>query len=172
MELWDIYDIDRKKIGETMGRGEAFPEGACHLVIHVCIFNTKGEMLIQQRQSFKSGWSNLWDISVGGSAVSGETSQTAAEREIHEELGLSIDLQGVRPHLTINFEHGFDDVYLVEQDVDLSELTLQYEEVQAAKWASKEEILAMIGNGEFIPYYPNLISLFFDMRKRYGGHHV
>lgn len=170
MELWDIYGIDRKKTGETMVRGEAFPEGALHLVVHVCIFNAKGEMLIQQRQSFKAGWPNLWDISVGGSAVSGDTSQTAAEREVFEELGLRIGLQGVRPHFTINFDHGFDDVYLIEQDVELSELTLQYEEVQTARWASREEILAMIESGEFIPYYPELISLFFAMRNQYGCH--
>lgn len=170
MELWDIYDADRHKTGQTMVRGEAFSEGAYHLVVHVCIFNPRGEMLIQQRQSFKSGWPNLWDISVGGSAVTGDTSQTAAEREVFEELGISVDLHGIRPHFTVYFDRGFDDVYLIERDVEVSELELQYEEVQAAKWATKEEILGMIERGEFIPYYPELISLFFEMRKSYGCH--
>ena len=63
-------------------------------------------MLIQQRQPFKEGWSNMWDITVGGSAVAGDTSRTAAERETREEIGLDIDLTDVRPSLTLYWEHG------------------------------------------------------------------
>ena len=50
-----------------MKRGEPMKDGDYHLVVHICIFNTDGKMLIQQRQPFKDGWSNLWDITVGGS---------------------------------------------------------------------------------------------------------
>lgn len=82
MELWDIYNRDKTKTNKTMVRGEKFEKGACHLVVHACIFNSKDEMLIQQRQPFKSGWPNMWDITVGGSALSGESSQTAIEREL------------------------------------------------------------------------------------------
>lgn len=170
MELWDVYDVNRNKTGRTMVRGEAFTDGDYHLVVHVCIFNSKGEMLIQQRQPFKEGWPNMWDISVGGSAVQGDSSQTAAEREVLEELGIKLDLQGIRPHFTFNFDRGFDDIYLIVKDIDLSELNLQYEEVQNAKWATREEILQMIEKEEFIPYYPSLINLFFDTRKKYGCH--
>jgi isopentenyldiphosphate isomerase len=170
MELWDIYDINRNKTDKTMVRGEAFEKDHYHLVVHVCIFNSNGEMLIQQRQPFKKGWSNMWDITVGGSATKGDTSQSAAEREVLEEIGLRLDLQDIRPHITINFNNGFDDVYLIEEDVDIYTLSLQYEEVQTVKWASKEEIFSMIESGEFIPYYPSLIQLFFDTRKKYGCH--
>ena len=170
MELWDIYNADRTKSGETMVRGEPFEKGNYHLVVHACIFNTKGEMLIQQRQPFKAGWSNMWDITVGGSAIKGDTSQSAIERELLEEIGLKIDLQNVRPHITINFDNGFDDVYLIEKDLDISLLKLQYEEVQQVKWATCNEIFEMLDDGIFIPYYKNLIQLFFDMRKQYGSH--
>jgi isopentenyldiphosphate isomerase len=153
-----------------MLRGADFEEGAYHLVVHVCIFNSKGEMLIQQRQPFKAGWPNMWDITVGGSATEGDSSQTAAERELFEEIGCRIDLGNVRPHLTIQFEVGFDDYYLIEKDIELDKLQLQYEEVQQVKWASKEEILQMLDSGEFIPYYRNLLELLFDMRTRYSAH--
>lgn len=169
MELWDIYDINRNKTGRTMERGPV-PEGDYHLVVHVCIFNSKGEMLIQQRQYYKEGWPNLWDISVGGSAVQGDSSQSAAEREVKEELGIKLDLSNIRPHFTINFDRGFDDVYLIEKEVNIGDLVLQEEEVQAAKWATKEEILEKIEKQEFIPYYPSLIELLFDTRKKYGCH--
>lgn len=161
MELWDIYDFERNKTGETMVRGEPFKTGDFHLVVHACIFNSKDEMLIQQRQPFKEGWPNMWDITVGGSAIKGDTSQTAVERELSEELGLKLDFQKIRPHITINFENGFDDVYLIQKDINIAKLTLQYEEVQRVKWASEDEIFSMIENGEFIPYYQSLIQLFF-----------
>lgn len=169
MEIWDVYDINRNKIKRTWVRGEELQPGDFHLVIHVCIFNSNGDMLIQQRQPFKEGWSDMWDLTVGGSATTGDTSQTAAQRELYEEIGLKLDLQQMRPHLTINFERGFDDYYLIEEDVQLHTLTLQYEEVQSVKWASKEEILTMIKNGEFIPYYESLIQLLFDSRKQCGA---
>lgn len=169
MELWDIYDTDRNKTGRTMERGSQFPDGAMHLVVHICIFNAQGEMLIQQRQPFKEGWSGMWDITVGGSAVAGDTSRIAAHRELHEELGLDVDFSDKLPALSLTFNHGFDDYYLIEQEVDFAALKLQPEEVAAVRWASQEEILQMIDGGSFIPYYPDLIRLLFQMRQGLGA---
>ena len=170
MELWDIYDMNRNKTNRTVLRGEEIQPGNYHLVVHVCIFNRDGEMLIQQRQPFKEGWSNMWDITVGGSAVAGDSSQTAAQRELFEEIGLELlDFEQRRPHYTIHFEKGFDDIYIIEKDVDLHTLKLQYEEVQNVKWASKEEILSMIKTGEFIPYFESIIHLLFDGHKQRGS---
>lgn len=170
MEHWDLYDIDRKKTGRTIARGAAFKAGDYHLAVHICLFNTKGEMLIQQRQPFKDGWPNRWDLSAAGSALKGETSQAAAQRELWEELGLAYDFQNFRPQLTVNFDEGFDDIYILVKDVVLEALTLQPEEVQCVRWASAEEIIAMISSGAFIPYYPSLVQLIFDGKDRYGGY--
>jgi len=167
MEYWDIYDIDRIKTGKEILRGDKLKDDEYHIVVHACIFNSKGEMLIQQRQSFKDGWPNMWDLTCGGSALAGETSQTAVNRELYEEMG--IEIKSVRPNITINFNDGFDDIYLIEQEVDLNSLKLQYEEVQNAKWATKEEIISMIKEDKFIPYYPSLIELLFETRKQYGA---
>jgi len=170
MELFDLYTSDRVKTGRTMIRGEQTPEGFYRMVVHVCIFNPDSQMLIQQRQPFKRGWSNLWDISVGGSAVAGDTSRTAAERETREELGLAIDLSDDRPTITLHWEHGFDDYYVLTQAVDLNALKLQYEEVQQVRWASKEEILQMIDDGSFIPYEKSLIELLFYRKDHRSAH--
>ena len=170
MELFDLYTEDREKTGKTMVRGEKVPEGLYRMVIHVCIFDETGRMLIQQRQPFKEGWPNRWDISVGGSAVAGDSSRSAAERETMEELGLSIDLTEVRPSLTIYFEHGFDDYYILTKEVDLDTLRLQPEEVQAVRWAEPEEILQMIDDGRFIPYEKGLIGFLFSRRIYRGAH--
>ncbi len=170
MELFDLYTQDREKAGQTMVRGEPVPSGFYRLVVHVCIFDPNGRMLIQKRQPFKQGWSNLWDVSVGGSAIAGDSSRSAAERETREELGLSLDLTDVRPSLTVHWEHGFDDYYLLTKEVDLHSLKLQPEEVQAVRWASKAEILRMIDSGEFIPYEKSLFELLFFRKDHRSVH--
>lgn len=168
MELFDLYDNMRRPLGRTMVRVTAAPAGCYRLVVHISIFNSRGELLIQQRQSFKDDWQNMWDLSVGGSVTTGETSQTGAERELLEELGVSAELQDKAPDITITFNGGFDDHYILHRDLEISELRLQYEEVQAAKWATLDEILSMIDNGTFIPYHKALIELLFFRSQNPG----
>lgn len=170
MELWDLYTKDREKTNYTIAKGETQPNDTYRMAVHICIFNTKGEMIIQQRQPFKAEWSNMWDISVGGSAIAGDTSQTAAERELREELGIELSFENIRPSLTVNFDKGFDDIYLIEKNIELSELSLQYEEVKTVKWANMKKITQMIDDGSFIPYHKALIELLFSMRNHYGAH--
>lgn len=169
MELWDVYDQDRQLTGKTMMRDEPSMQGHFHLVVHVCLFNQKGEMLIQKRQQNKEGWPGLWDLSAGGSALQGETSQQAAQREVLEELGLKLDLHKMRANLSVNFEEGFDDLFLLPYEVSLTELVLQKEEVAQVAWASMQEILTMIDQGSFIPYYPGLIQYLFENYGRLGA---
>lgn len=170
LEEWDVYDSERNVIPDKIilrGVNE-FEPGEYHLVVHVCVFNSDGKMLIQQRQPFKSIYSGMWDITCGGSAVRGENSCQAAERELSEEVGIIYDFSDVRPKLTVNYDNGFDDYYLIEKDLCLETLELQYDEVKAVKWASCNEIKELISQGKFIPYYPHFIETLFSMKKSYG----
>ncbi len=165
-EYWDLYDADRIPIGETFERGKEMTPGQLHIVVHTCVFNEKNEMLIQHRQPFKDGWPNRWDLSAGGSALSGETSRQAAQRETAEEIGIFYDFANERPYLTVNFDCGFDDYFIIHpQSVDPASLVLQESEVQAVRFAGCDEILNMIDSGEFIPYRKSLIRLLFDFGK-------
>ena len=166
MEYLDLYDINRQPLGEKIARGSKVIGSKYRMVVHICIFNSDGKMLIQQRSPNKKGFANLWDLSVGGCSQCGETSQQAVHREVLEELGLDIDFSHIRTKLTVNFEHGFDDYYIITRDVELSELTLQEEEVVDAKWADLNEIFSMIDDGTFAPYFKSFIALLFDMRDK------
>lgn len=167
MEKVDIYDKNRIKTGETMIRGEKRDGGYLHIVVHICVINSEGKMLIQKRQASKKTWSGMWDLSAGGMAVAGEDSCTAAERELFEELGIKIDFSDKRPCFTVNFLHGFDDYYIINMDADISSLSLQQEEVAEADWADYNKICGMIDDGSFIPYHKSLVKLIYDMR--YGA---
>ena len=167
-EIIDLYTVDRELTGRTAGRGEALEKGTYRMVIHVCIFNSRGEMLIQKRADDIVRWPSLWDVSVGGGAGAGDTSRIAAERETAEELGLDIDFSNRRPVITVNFSDGFDDFYAVETDLSLDDLHLQTDEVADARWASQEEIEAMIDDGRFIPYQKDLLGYLFFAREGRG----
>ena len=167
-EIIDLYNVDRVLTGKTAERGDPLEEGTYRMVVHVCIFNSKGEMLIQRRADDIVRWPSYWDISVGGGASAGDTSRQAAERETAEELGLNIDFSDKRPVITVNFSDGFDDFYTVEMNVSLDDLHLQKEEVDDARWASRKEIEEMIDDGSFIPYHKELLGYLFFAREGRG----
>lgn len=152
MEIWDIYNENREKTGKTHIRGEEMQEGDFHQVVHIWIMNEEGQFLIQQRQPWKKGWPNLWDCAAAGSALAGETSEMAAIREVKEELGLDLRMENAEILFTIKFSRGFDDHWLVKQNIDINNLSLQYEEVADAKWATMDEIKVLVSSGEFIQY--------------------
>ena len=168
MEVLDLYDQNRQKTKKTIVRGEKCPQNLCRMTVHICIFNKKGQMLIQQRSHAKASAPNLWDITLGGGVQSGETSRTAAHRELIEELNIDHDFSNIRPHLTINFENGFDDFFLIEKQVKLKDVKFSDHEVQKVKWATKDEILKMIEEGKFVSYIPSFVASLFDLRKQYG----
>lgn len=149
-----------------MSKSGRFPEGNYYsLRLHLCIFNSKGQMLIQQRHWSKIHYPNLWDLTLSGGSISGEDSITALAREMKEELGLTLDLSQQRPVFTINNDTAFDDYYIIEKDINLKDIEFKDNEVQAVKWATEDEILSMIEKKEFLLYYPSFIKMLFEIRK-------
>lgn len=83
-------------------------------------------------------------------------------------MGIQLAPDELRRVLTIQTERVFDDIYVAQKDLDETALKLQYEEVAQVKWASADEIKAMIREKVFIPYHESLIDLIFFMRNHDG----
>ncbi len=151
MEMIDLYDDNKQLMGKQVSRDiYPLPEGNV-LLVHLCIFNSKGEMLIQHRSTKKRRYPGWWDASAGGFAKSGETSEQAVIREAEEELGIT-DLEGMGFAVCARIPMCFDDFYYIQKDYDLDKLVLQPEEVTEVRWASKEELLEMQKRKEFVDY--------------------
>jgi len=60
-----------------------------HPVIHLHIFNSKGEIYLQKRAPDKDIQPGKWDTSVGGHVDYGEEVVDALLREVREELGIT-----------------------------------------------------------------------------------
>ncbi|MCR5067338.1 MAG: NUDIX domain-containing protein [Erysipelotrichaceae bacterium] len=151
-EKWDLYDRNRNKLGKTIYRGEELPEGCFHQVIHFVLFNSKGQMLCQRRTITKETYPLFWDVTVGGSALAGETSQQAVHREVLEEIGLDIDFSQMQPTFTNVFLEYIDDYYFVVRDVEPETLVLQKEEVCDVRYFEIGEIGRMIDRMEFVQF--------------------
>ena len=169
MELVDLYDENRIPLGRVAERHAPKGPGEYRMVVHVCVFDSRGRLLIQQRAPQKTVYPYLWDVSVGGGVDAGETSRQGAEREFREELGYPLNLTGLRPSVTVNFDRGFDDFYILVKDLDETALVLQKEEeVSAVRWVTVEELLNMVDDGSFISYPKSFLRFLFDMRETFG----
>jgi len=61
--------------------------------VHIFVFNTSGELLIQQRTATKDEFPLGLTSSACGHVDAGESYAQAAVRELHEELSLRCDLE-------------------------------------------------------------------------------
>ena len=167
MELWDVYDKYRRPLGFTVKRGgkRVLKEGEYHLTAHVCVFASDGRMLVQKRVKTKALWAGLWDISASGSVLAGETGPEGAARELYEELGISTTLSEEQPRATFYHESCISDYFIVRTDKRVEEIIYQQSEVAGVDYKTREEILAMIDDGTFIPYTPSFINMMFDMNE-------
>lgn len=145
MELWDVYDGNRRLTGETMARGEEAAPGKYHLVVDALFLNSKGETLLQKRSDDKDVMPSLWSVS-GGSALAGEDSAAAIVRETEEEMGFTPDLTHGRILMSEKRERRpvgfFRDVWLFSQDVPIESMRWQKGEVQDGMWILPERIAA------------------------------
>ena len=145
MEIWDLYDENRRLTGETMIRGNRVPEGRYHLVVDALFLNSRGETLLQRRAHDKPVMPDIWSVT-GGSALRGEDSAAAIRRETQEEMGFTPDLENGKVLLSdrMTGETGgyFRDVWLFFQSVPLEEMRFQPEEVQDGQWILPEKIAA------------------------------
>ena len=168
-EYFDLFDADRRPTGECLIRGTPTPKGNYRLLVHACVFNSKGEMLIQQRQNTKK-WPLLWDLTSGGHVTTGEDSRSSACRELAEEVGIEVDFTGLRPAVTVAFSDGWDDFYVVHSDANAEDLVIQLDEVRAVKWATLEEVLQLRQKNEFMPYTRSFLEYLFFRGSHTGSH--
>jgi len=87
-ESFDVVDTQDRIIGEAFRHEVHGNPNLIHRVVHVLIFNSQNELYLQKRSAAKDMHPGKWDTSVGGHVDKGESYQSAAVREMAEELGI------------------------------------------------------------------------------------
>lgn len=141
MEIRDIYNIKRQKIG-VKSKEEEFCCGEYVLAVHIWLVNSDGNILIQKRALSKKYDAGKWAVT-GGHAISGEDSALACLRETQEELGFIPNLKNAAVVISFFQQHFIFDVWIVKMDVRLEEISLQAEEVSEIKWVTLDELKSM-----------------------------
>jgi len=137
-ELLDIYDDSMRHIG-VVTRDEAHRTGAWHKTFHCWIIRResgRSYVLFQRRSALKKAHPNKLDITAAGHIEAGEAVEDGV-REVGEELGAQVDTSmlhflGIRTAASISGEginREFNHVFLLHRDDDISNYTLQQEEV-------------------------------------------
>lgn len=84
-----IVDEEGRVVGAAT-RGECHNGSKLlHPVVHLHVFNSRGEVYLQKRPEWKDIQPGKWDTSVGGHIDYGETPEQALNREVSEELGIT-----------------------------------------------------------------------------------
>ena len=88
-ERFPIVDEEGRVI-DSATRGECHSGSKLlHPVVHLHVFNSRGEVYLQKRPEWKDIQPGKWDTSVGGHIDYGETPEQALIREVREELGIT-----------------------------------------------------------------------------------
>lgn len=88
-EMFPLVDEDGNIIGAAT-RGECHDGSKkLHPVVHLHLFNSKGELFLQKRPEWKDIQPGKWDTAVGGHVDLGENVEMALMREVEEELGVT-----------------------------------------------------------------------------------
>lgn len=91
-ELFDVVDEGDRVVGRAT-RGEVHARGLLHRAVHVLLFNSWGELLLQKRSAHKDEFPLCYTSSASGHLDAGESYEAAARRELQEELGLNAELE-------------------------------------------------------------------------------
>ncbi len=137
MELVDLLNNRKELIGETCERNSV-PNGKYRLSIHIWIVNDKNEIFIQQRSANRKKFPNMW-TNTGGACVAGETSIETVFRELKEELNITPNIDNLELIASYKREKDYVDVWLLRQNINITDLKFNDNEVQAAKWVTIEE---------------------------------
>lgn len=101
----------------SMEKMEAHRKGVLHRAFSIFIFNSRGEMLLQQRAREKYHSGGLWTNACCGHPLPGEETMNAAKRRLQEELRIETDMEKIFDFVyKTNFENGlteheFDHVF-------------------------------------------------------------
>jgi isopentenyl-diphosphate Delta-isomerase len=87
----DIFDIvnNYDEVIGRLPRSIVHRYGHKHRAVHVLVFDSRGGIFLQKRSMAKDTYPGAWDSSSSGHLESGEDYDTAARRELGEEIGLT-----------------------------------------------------------------------------------
>ena len=161
MELWDAYDRNGVKTGETLVRDEPIPEGRYHLVCEVLVRHIDGDYLCMIRSRKKPNYPLYPECTAGGSALKGDSPLDCIRRELREETGIECDdFEEVNVTVRECYATIFHS-YVCTVDWPKDQITLQEGETEAFQWLTEAQFIELLNSDRMIPGQPQRMAGWF-----------
>ena len=140
-EWFDVVN-ERDEVIDRATRRLVHATGLWHRAVHVLVFDAAGRVFLQKRSMLKDLSPGLWDSSCSGHLDSGEDYDTAAVRELYEEIGIRTAQPPDRWfRLTPCVATGWEFVWVYRMRYD-GPLVLEPKEIQYGEWVAPAEVSA------------------------------
>lgn len=143
-ELFDVVDENDQVISQAT-REHVHQHGLRHRAVHLFVYNRAGELFLQKRSLLKDVHPGAWDSSAAGHLDAGEDYESAARRELREELSLEGEVEKLA-ELPATPRTGYEFVHLFRAQAQ-----------GKIRWPASE-----IEFGQFFP--PELIARWIESR--------
>ena len=149
LEILDIWNENGKPTGQSADKAVLHQKGLFHPTVHIWFYTPTPNILLQKRAANKQTFPNLWDVSVAGHVLSGESPIQAAIRECKEETGFELKAQNLfffgknhkqKVHASDFIDHEYQHLFIANCNLEVSEFQIQVEELSEVKWISFQEL--------------------------------
>ena len=155
-EMFPLVDDEGNIVGAA-SRGESHNGSKLlHPVVHLHLFNSRGELYLQRRPLWKDIQPGKWDTAVGGHVDLGESVEMALRREVREELGITDFTPEVLTHYV--FESATERELVFVHRTTYDGPVSPSEELDGGRFWSLDEIRQQLGSGLFTPNFEGEIQ--------------
>ena len=162
-EYIDLMDEKCNVIGK-INRQKAMENKLLQKGAIVLVFNSKREMLIVQRAKTKDNFPGYYTFGAGGCALSGETYEECAKRELEEELGI----KNVEIKFLFDNEYKSNEIKLIQEIyycIYEGDLILQKEEVERIFFMSVDKVEEFMKKEKFCPDLYSIFQKYLEIKK-------
>lgn len=155
-EMFPLVDDEGNIVGAA-SRGECHNGSKLlHPVVHLHLFNSRGELYLQRRPLWKDIQPGKWDTAVGGHVDLGESVEMALRREVREELGITDFTPEMLTHYV--FESATERELVFVHRTTYDGPVSPSEELDGGRFWSLDEIRQQLGSGLFTPNFEGEIQ--------------
>ena len=155
-ELLPVVDAEGNIVGAATRAECHGGSKLLHPVVHLHVFNSKGELYLQHRPAWKDIQPDKWDTAVGGHVDLGECAGDALKREAHEELGISDFTPEYLEQYVFESERERELVFVYQTVYDND--IVPSDELDGGRFWSIADIKKNLGKGVFTPNFESEIE--------------